>query len=288
MPALLPGSRRWPAPLSRAHHWSALLLLVLLAGCSGRFSRGPDLAQAAGWSWQVIPAGTFEVAAATRPGPAGEVATVYLEGDGFAYVTPNQPAMDPTPTDPTALRLAMAHPGPGPVAWLARPCHYTLPAHGRGCAEPFWTERRYAPEVVASLGLALDRLKARLGAQRLVLVGYSGGGALAVLLADARRDVAAVVTVAANLDLGFWVARDRLSPLVGSLDPAAAAPRLGTLRQLHFTGAEDRVTGTDVVRAFMRRLPPGTPARLAEQPGFGHDCCWARDWPRLGREIPAP
>ena len=270
---------------------AALLLALLLGGCQARFGRGPELARAAGWQWQLLPAGGFTLASAsspgsgTSPGPA-ELATVFLEGDGFAYVTPNQPAMDPTPTDPTALRLALAHPGPFPRAWLARPCQYTLGENGRGCTEAYWTNRRYAPEVVASLDAALDQLKARLGARRLVLVGYSGGGALAVLLADRRADVAAVATVAANLDLGFWVARDQLAPLDGSLDPAAVAPRLGALPQAHFTGSADRVTGTDVVRAFMRRLPPGTPARLLEQPGFDHDCCWARDWPRLARDLP--
>jgi pimeloyl-ACP methyl ester carboxylesterase len=261
----------------------ALLLgLLLLAGCAQpRFSRGPELAAGAGWRWQYLAAGQFDLASAVRPGQAA-LATVYLEGDGFAFVTPGQPSMDPTPQDPVALRLALAHPAGGGVAWLARPCQYSQEDRGRGCSQPLWTTRRWAPEVLTASNAALDRLKAQLGAQRLVLVGYSGGGALAALLAARRDDVVGLITVAANLDLAAWVARDRLAPLVGSLDPALeAAPRLGRLRQWHFSGAEDRVTGADLARAFARRLPAGTPVRLETVPGFDHECCWVRDWRRL-------
>jgi len=202
-------------------------------------------------------------------------------------VHPREPAADPTPTDPIALRLALADPGPAAVAWLARPCQYTLPDHGRNCAAAFWTARRYAPEILDSMATAIAALKARAAARRLVLVGYSGGGNIALLLAARRSDVAAVVTVAANPDLAYWTARDALSPLTGSLDPAQAAAALGDIPQLHLTGGQDRTTGTDVVRSYMRRLPPGADARLVEIADFTHDCCWARDWPALlGRGWP--
>jgi pimeloyl-ACP methyl ester carboxylesterase len=69
-------------------------------------------------------------------------------------------------------------------------------------------------------------LKQRSGSTRLTLVGYSGGGTIAVLLAARRSDVAEVITVAANLDVGYWTQRDGLSPLTGSLDPAGGNPRL--------------------------------------------------------------
>jgi pimeloyl-ACP methyl ester carboxylesterase len=258
------------------------VLLLLQAGCTDRLGHGPALAEAAGWKWRIVTAGRFDLATASRAGAPGEMLTVFLEGDGLAYVTRSQPAQDPTPTEPLGLRLALAHQGSGPLAWLGRPCQYTLSGHGRGCDQAFWTSRRYAPEVVASLGSALDTLKAASGAQDLLLVGYSGGGALAALLAAERQDVVGLVTVAANLDLAGWTADGGLAPLTGSLDPAlAAAPRLGLVPQWHFTGAEDRVTGTGAVLGFMQRLPVGAPAQLIELPGFDHACCWARDWNSL-------
>lgn len=215
------------------------------------------------------------------PRAESETLVIYLEGDGLAYVHPSQPALDPTPSDPVALDLALADPARTAVAWLGRPCQYTLPDHGRGCEAAYWTTRRYAPEIIASISTAVDTLKTRSRAKRLVLVGYSGGGAIAVLLAARRSDVMALVTVAANLDLGTWTAQGQLSPLTGSLDPAQAATAVGTIPQLHFTGGQDRTVGTAVVRSYMARLPQGAPARLVEIPEFTHACCWAKDWPNL-------
>ena len=259
-------------------------LLLTLAACTGsRQALWPDLTEGAGWRRDIVPAGQFDLAAAFSPIPAGEVLTVYLEGDGLAYLRPRQPALDPTPDDPIALRLALADPKSS--AWLGRPCQYTLPDHGRGCDKSYWTDARYGPAVVEGMNAALDAVKVRTGARRLILAGYSGGGALAVLLAARRSDVAAVVTIVADLDLDYWTSRDGLSPLRGSLDPADDAAVLGTLPQLHFTGGRDVTTGTDIVRSYLRRLPAGAPARLIEIADFDHSCCWVKDWPNLVGEL---
>ena len=261
-----------------------VVLGVMLSACASladRQAAGPQLTQAAGWQWGVLSAGPFDVAVARSPVTDGAVLTVYLEGDGFAFVHPHQPSIDPTPTDPVALRLALAHPAHEAVAWLGRPCQYTMPDHGRNCDVRYWTNRRYAPEVIGSLAVALDKLKEQTKASRLVLVGYSGGGALAVLLAAQRADVDAVITVVADLDLGYWTARDGLSPLTGSVDPASVAPLLGHLPQYHLTGGKDKTVGTDVAESFVRHLPVGTPVVIHEVPNFTHGCCWQQDWKSL-------
>lgn len=259
---------------------AAMVLVVLLAACAQpRHETGPALAQAAGWRWEILSAGAFDLAVAAPPRRMGDVLTVYLEGDGFAYVNARQPALDPTPIDPVSLKLAFADPGTGAVAWIGRPCQYTLPDHGRNCRTALWTTSRYAPEVVDSMGMAVDVLKRRSGSGRVILVGYSGGGAIAALLAARRSDVVKIITVAANLDLEYWTRRDDLSPLAGSLDPARqSAETLGRIPQLHFTGGRDRIVGTDVARSYLDRLSPHSAARLVEIPDFTHSCCWAKEW----------
>jgi dienelactone hydrolase len=264
----------------------ALLVPGALAACaSSRQAEGPELARAAGWHWRIMPAGAFDLAVASSRRSGGDTLIAYLEGDGLAYVWRGQPSLDPTPTDPVALRLALADPGKTPVAWIGRPCQYTLPDHARNCRSAEWTERRYAPEILDSVSAALDALERQTGAHRLVLVGYSGGGAIAVLLAARRRDVALIITVAADLDLGYWTRREHLSPLTASLDPADVAVEVKAIAQFHFTGVDDDIVGTDVARAYLARLPPGAPAHLVEVPGFTHTCCWARDWPSLISEV---
>ncbi|OIQ84203.1 alpha/beta hydrolase family protein [mine drainage metagenome] len=248
-------------------------------------ARAPALAGAAGWSWEILDGGAFAVAAALAPPVPGADLVVYLEGDGADYAGPGLPAPDPTPDDPLALRLAllqggMAETPPRSLAWLARPCQYVRgPRCGPGC----WTTGRYGPEIVAALETSLDLLKVRRGARRLWLAGYSGGGALAVLLAARSADVAGLITVVANLDLAYWGARDGV-PLSGSLDPAAVAHQVARLPQVHFTGGRDRAVGPDVVRAFLRRLPADAPARMILCPDCDHCGGWDRDWPGLLRQ----
>jgi len=260
------------------------LFIVLAISCNhaavARVS-AVALAREAGWQSVVIPAGDFDLAVAQRPGRgSSNVLTVYVEGDGLAYVAPGRRAMDPTPTDPLALRLALQHPGSGPVAWLARPCQYGPRA--RNCRSDYWSIARFAPAVIDSAGAALDRLKAEAGgASRVILVGYSGGGALAALLAERRDDVAALVTIAANLDLGAWTAAHRLTPLSGSVDPAIDAARLSRLPQVHIVGGDDRTVSPAIARAFVAHMAADAPATIVIVPGQDHHCCWAARWPEL-------
>ena len=101
--------------------------------------------------------------------------------------------------DPDQHADAVAGPAPN-VAYLARPCQFMPMDRNPQCAVPYWTGKRYTPEVIASMNDAVDRLVARVPGQPVNLIGYSGGGAVAVLIAARRHDVATLRTVAGNLD----------------------------------------------------------------------------------------
>lgn len=268
--------------------WLACQVVIglALAACGAsdmvpRARKAAVIARDAGWSQRVIAAGRFDLTSFSSPANGtSDLLTIYIEGDGLAFLDRATVSGDPTPLDPLALRLALAAPQ-RPAAYIARPCQYALPDHARNCGPALWTSRRYAPEVVDSLDRAADNLKAAAAARRLVLVGYSGGGVIAALLAARRSDVAGLVTVAANLDLDYWVRRDQLAPLTGSLDPVDFAGRLAGVPQVHFVGGRDDVVGADVVRAYLARLPTPNRAAIAEIAGYEHRCCWASHWPEL-------
>jgi pimeloyl-ACP methyl ester carboxylesterase len=260
-----------------------LVIGAALAACSAtdmvpRARKASVIARDAGWSQRLIAVDRFDLASFSSPATTGsELLTIYIEGDGLAFLDRATASDDPTPLDPLALRLALAAPQ-RPAAYVARPCQYVLPDHARNCGPALWTSRRYAPEVIDSLDRAADTLKASAGARRLVLVGYSGGGAVAAVLAARRSDVAGLITVVANLDLGYWVRRDKLAPLPGSLDPADFAGALAAVPQVHFTGGRDEVVGTDVARAYLARLPKPNRAAIVEIADYDHRCCWADHW----------
>lgn len=220
----------------------------------------------------VPPAGRPEERAAetSSPGPLH----VYLGGDGSPRGAARWRPPDPTPAEPVALRLMALD--PAPRIYLGRPCY-----HGTEPCEPWiWTRGRYSEAVVASMAAALEA--ARRPGQPLVLIGHSGGGTLAMLLAARLSGVRAVVTLAGNLDVAAWTRLHGFEPFQG-LDPARE-PRLPPgIVQLHVVGAGDRVVPPDLVLAAAARQ--GARARVLA--GVGHDGPFEPSWPGLLAELAA-
>jgi pimeloyl-ACP methyl ester carboxylesterase len=264
----------------------AFALAVLAASCAtpdfladGR-RRAARLAEAEGWTYREFPTSRFTLAG-YHNGLTGAAAdlVVYLEGDGAAWETRFQPSRDPTPERPIALRLAVADSAPK-VLYLGRPCQYVADADPR-CAQQWWTSHRYAPAVVASISEAVDQAKALAGTRTVHLIGYSGGGALAAILAADRSDVGSVITVAANLDHAAWTALHGDAPLRGSLNAADFARAAEAVPQVHFAGERDEVVPLAVTQAYLARMGDRSSTLVRVVPSHDHDCCWASAWPRL-------
>lgn len=214
----------------------------------------------------------FEVAAAGRPlaaamsptSAAAPILTIVIEGDGRAHDRRGRASPDPTPDKAVGLDLAKAW--PAPAAWLGRPCQYVKDA---ACTSANWSTHRFSDEAVVMTDVAVNVLKARAGADQIVLVGWSGGGVMATLVAARRSDVAGLVTLAAPLDVAAWTRSRGLTPLQG-LDPADLGPI--AVPQLHLTGAFDRLVRPAVVGDAARRLAgsKGEVVTWRER----HDCCW--------------
>lgn len=263
-----------------------LVVSALLAACvsvpsaTDRLGKADDLAAAQGWHRQWLDAGIFRLTSYLPDAPTqAEVLTVYIEGDGLAWISPSQPSADPSPHDPLALRLALAQ-TTGPAAYLGRPCQYqgVLPP---ACEERYWTEQRFAPQVIDATLSGLDQLKQAFHARRLRLVGYSGGAAVAALAAARRNDVAGLITVAGNLDTAQWAQLHHLRTLTRSLNPADAIDALQAIPQWHFAGGRDTTIPPELVRGFVQRLPVSTKVHWEVEPEFDHHCCWEMNWSLL-------
>jgi dienelactone hydrolase len=212
----------------------------------------------------------------------GESLHVYLESDGRPWIGETRVAEDPTPSEPVALELLRAD--PSPAVLVGRPCYHGLkPASG--CDPRLWTSARYSEEVVASMASAVQRVADRHRARRLVLIGYSGGGTLAMLLAERVANVRALITVAGNLDTDAWTRLHGYTPLTGSLNPARHAPLPPHISQLHLAGGRDRNVPVALVEPVVRRQPA---ARLRVYEEADHGCCWTRRWPQILLAIAQP
>lgn len=264
--------------------WACLLVLAACATTPAmdRRQQAEGIAATAGWQAFDINADPFVLRAyAPATFPASETLTLYIEGDGQAWSSSDRPSRDPTPTKPLALQLAIRYPAQSAAAYLARPCQYVQAEARRGCDSAYWTNKRFAPEVIAATRHVVDQLKQRSGAKHLVLVGYSGGGAVAALVAAQREDVVRLVTIAGNLDHVAWSAQHRVTPLKGSLNPVDAWPALQHIPQLHLVGANDPVMPESIARAYRAHFPESAPIQIHVIPGFDHHCCWVEQWPAL-------
>lgn len=265
-----------------------MLSVLLLAGCvriptlADREQYAEGIVQQAGWHRQIISAGPFDLAAfvpnraESRQRVKNGILTVYIEGDGLAWISPSRPSLNPTPIHPVALQLALRE--PAMAAWLARPCQYVQGEHRRNCAVKYWTSQRFSPAVIKAGNIAISKLKQQFGASGLILVGYSGGAAVAALIAAGRHDVIRLVTVAGNLDTATWTRLQGLSPLKGSLNPADAWQLLEHIPQTHYVGDADRIVPQAVARAYVARFPPQYQPDIVVLPGFDHHCCWVDAW----------
>ncbi len=272
----------FPMPALTRATLPGVAFLLCLSGCTAvdSFEKPAHIAAWAakqGFLATDVRAGVFQLAVFIRDAPAaGDTMPVYIEGDGAAWITPYHPPLDPTPKQPVSLALAAADPA-RKVAYIGRPCQYLDAEALASCDSAFWTGRRFAPEVIAAYDEALDGLKSSLGVRRFRLIGYSGGGVIATLLAARRDDVELLVTVAAPLAVAEWVAWHGTSPLTGSLDPADPDEKSRFPASVHFAGEKDRIVPAPIVEKFIRRKG----GDMEVIPGFGHDCCWARDWLEL-------
>lgn len=176
---------------------------------------------------------------------------VYIEGDGRAWITSRTVSDDPTPVKSIVPGLAMAD--PAPAVYMARPCQFI---QGANCRKDLWTSARFGNEAIDAASEVLDTLKSQYGVQQFELVGYSGGGAVALLLAASRTDVAQVQTIAGNIDPLAWTQLKGLSPLTGSMNPVDYADKLAGIPQRHLIGVNDTVVPPEVSRAYMLKVQP--------------------------------
>lgn len=263
---------------------SASILALFVAGCAvpspgQRIDSADELARL-GRFVRLAPEGSLPTTGFVRAGSESEL-VVYLEGDGFAFANPYLPSDNPTPINPLALKLAVADSRPR-ILYIARPCQFSRQTPPPSpCAVRYWTTHRYAEEIVRSVDTVLEAELRRRPARGVHLVGYSGGGAVAVLVAARRGDVLSLTTIAGNLDHRLHTSTFNLQPLAGSLEPREAAPAVARIPQIHYAGSRDPVVPPSIARSFMSALRASPCATLEIVDGATHIEPWVAIWPRL-------
>lgn len=282
---LEPGRVRQPVPVrtGRGRRFTLLatmitMLLTAIAGCaSGPGERFDALIEQHGLKPATMQGTSFLHLYVRKPARRDMGGLhVYLAGDGSPWIRRRHIAVDPTSRDPLTLRLMLRD--PERALYLGRPCYHRVDA-SPPCHPAYWTHGRYSKAVVDSMAAALKRLlEMESDTRAITLYGFSGGGTLAMLLAQRMDDIDRVVTVAANLDTDAWARLHGYTPLSSSLNPAKERSLRSGVEQLHLAGSIDTTVPPDLATKALRHQPG---AELAVITGFDHRCCWEDRWPAI-------
>ena len=274
--------------LALPHFFSSLAGIVLLVfcmtSCADPNAHADAMAKPAGLQRDEVAAGPFVLTTFVRITRPDLPLTIYIEGDGLAWVSRTEPSDDPTPHKALGLSLAVVDPGAN-VVYLARPCQFTARSDNPSCDVVYWTSKRYGEEVVASMNQAVTHYAARTLGQPINLIGYSGGGALAMLIAARRNDLASLRTIAGNLDQAEVNRLHKVSAMPDSLNAIDVARQLNRVPQIHFSGADDTTVPPEIAQRYAAAAG-GNCTRAQIVAGMSHESDWAGQWAALLREVP--
>jgi len=260
----------------------AMALAIIQSGCALLHDRTADairLAGAQGFNTEVVPAGLFKLRIFHRGLSAGTGhLRIYIEGDGSAWKRKYRLSSDPTPIDPVALKLAIRDPGEA-VLYIARPCQFLSEADLSRCAPIYWSSHRYSEEVIAAINEVIEKKAGQFDS--LGLIGYSGGGSVAALVAARRGNVAWFMTIVANLDHRVWTALHRVSPLQGSLNAVDYIDSLQEIPQTHLAGARDDNVPFSLLKGYRDAAGDSSGIDIIEIDDYDHTCCWVENWRNL-------
>jgi len=265
-----------------------LILFVLQSACTSTLWKSDEeiantIAEPARLKIKTYKASQFIVHSRERYDDPGKELNVYLEGDGLAWVSRTEPSRDPTPDNPIALRLAAIDSAPN-VIWIARPCQYTNAVENPNCKQYYWTNGRFAPEIVSAIDRAITEAKKTANAKKIHLSGYSGGGGLALLIAARRDDIVSIRTVAGNIDHEAFTSFHRVTPMSQSMNPASVAKQINTIPQWHFYGEDDKVVPKLIGESYARKAGLSDCSNIQAISDVSHDRGWEIHWPRLLKE----
>ncbi|MFA5270802.1 MAG: alpha/beta hydrolase [Candidatus Omnitrophota bacterium] len=205
---------------------------------------------------------------------------IYIEGDGSAWRNCARLSEDPTPRNPLVLELAAIDSSPN-VAYLSRPGQYPMSCGASKPESSYWSGKRFSKEVITSVNEAINQLAYLAGSDKINLIGYSGGAAIAVLAAAQRKDVVSLRTIAGNLDSDAVNKHHNVSILSGSLNPIDVAQELKKIPQRHFVGANDKVVPGFIAESFVKRMDDKDFKRITVVKSATHTKGWQEHWKEL-------
>jgi alpha-beta hydrolase superfamily lysophospholipase len=142
------------------------------------------------------------------------------------------------------------------------------------CSNQYWTNKRMSEDSVVAINDVINSINNK---QKFSLVGYSGGGGIAILVAARNYMVSDIITVAGNLDHKAFTTHHHVTPMSGSLNPIDYVRQVSHIPQLHISGGKDTVIPPFIAGEFVQRASsPCVKQQIFE--GASHRVGWKEMW----------
>jgi hypothetical protein len=210
----------------------------------------------------------FEILTLQKISDNNKPLTIYIEGDGFAYVNKYRASSNPTPRFNLLFDLIKEDKSPN-IIYLARPCQYIL---NKKCDKKYWTSDRFSSEIIAAIYSIIDEFKD----YKIDLIAYSSGAFIALQMK--QKNINTIRTIAGNLDLESFVNFHKISPLEHE---KIDYERLSKIPQIHFVGLSDKIISPIISRSYQEKLQIKNCLKIVEVENATHSKNWQKNWKKL-------
>ena len=253
---------------------SVFLFVAILPACTSPTLRLKSVSNQYGFQSLDLNAGGFLLSCFYRPGSTGDKELhVYLEGDGRPWQNGLIPADDPTTR--ASIMLPLMALDSTAALYLGRPC-YNNHAQDPGCNPRLWTSARYSTQVITAMTSGLADFMLQHGYSKLVIIGHSGGGSLAMLMSTHLPQTQTLITLAGNYDINLWANYHGYLRLIDSENPAEHANQ--GITEWHFLGELDNSIPPPL---FLSLLQSRNHSHVEILSKVTHQQGWINYWPKV-------
>ena len=262
-----------------------LILLIFLANCSSQYTPDQrnnliDELNSNKFGKNIYTTKSFNIYSLERI-KNNKKLTIYIEGDGLSWVDRFTPSSNPTPSDPLAFRMALIDEGEN-VIYLARPCQYEWSTN---CNEDVWTIAQYSSTVLGSYKEIINYLSKT--HKDIHLVGYSGGGGIAMYLGSIKnKSIKSIRTIAGNINHNELSKILNISRLKKSVNFYSIEEKVKTMPQIHYYGLKDKTVPNILQISYAEKNLGNNCVAIQSVEDTSHNEGWLDFWAENNLKLP--